>query len=119
MGELDNICYSKNFLSQVIARVDFLQFTSTQLAFCSEVEQKILVHFPRKGKEQLVRFNSINVTFDPSNPITPSASGNFIDGIQKEYTSDDGKNKVILSNQFLVFEINNYRSFEELSSPFL
>ena len=35
-----------------------------------------------------------------------------LEGIQREYFTNDGVNKLVLSNKFIVFEINKYSSFE-------
>lgn len=113
MAEYSSIYYKNSFLNQVIVRIDFLQFVPTSMTFDESVEKEILKIFPRRGKDQIIRFNSINVVFDQNNNGTPNANGQILEGIQREYSTNDGKNKLILTNKYVVFEINKYSSFEE------
>ena len=116
MTSFENINYSTSFLDQVIVRSDFLEFVPNENIFNLDIEKVILQKFPRRGKDQIIRFNSINFVFDALNQQNTDATREFTEGIQKEYTSSDGLNKFILSNKFLVFEIKCYKSFEELMS---
>ncbi|MFQ9985843.1 MAG: hypothetical protein ACLRVS_08365, partial [Lachnospiraceae bacterium] len=113
MQEYSTICYRNSFLNQVIIRVDFLQFVPTNMVFCDVIEKEILKVFPRRGKDQIIRFNSINVVFDHNNHGLPNANGEILEGIQREYLTNDAANKLILSNKFIVFEINKYSKYEE------
>lgn len=113
MSDYSSICYRNSFLNQVIVRIDFLQFVPTNMTFSEFIEKEILRIFPRRGKDQIIRFNSINVVFDQNNKGLPNANGEILEGIQREYFTNDGANKLILSNKFIVFEINKYSSFEE------
>ncbi len=65
MQEYSSICYKNSFLNQVIVRIDFLQFIPTNTTFNEIVEKEILKIFPRRGKDQIIRFNSINVSVNP------------------------------------------------------
>lgn len=112
MSEYSSICYKNSFLNQVIVRVDFAHFIQTNMVFDANIEKEILKIFPRRGKDQIIRFNSINVVFDQKNNGLPNANGEIIEGIQREYFTNDDGNKLILSNKFIVFEINNYVRFE-------
>lgn len=112
MQEYSSICYKNNFLNQVLVRIDFLQFVPTDMTFYESIEKEILKTFPHRGKDQIIRFNSINVVFDPTNNGLPNANGEIYEGIQREYSTIDGTNKLILTNKFMVFEINNYSKFE-------
>ena len=76
------------------------------------IEKEILKIFPRRGKDQIIRFNSINVVFDQKNNGLPNANGEIIEGIQREYFTNDGGSKLILTNKFIIFEINKYVSFD-------
>ena len=112
MLEYSSVCYKNSFLNQVIVRVDFDQFIQTNMVFDAYIEKEILKIFPRRGKDQIIRFNSINVVFDQKNNGLSNANGEIIEGIQREYFTNDGGNKLILSNKFIIFEINNYVRFE-------
>ena len=110
MKDYNAIKYTTTFLNQVIIRVDFLQFLETDSLFHDSIEKCILKSFPRRGMDQKVHFNTINVVIDSNIPNMPDAQKETLEGIQREYCS--GKNKIILSNKFIVYEINDYSSFE-------
>lgn len=112
MMDYSSICYKNNFLNQVIVRVDFFQFIQTNMVFDEIIEKEILKIFPRRGKDQIIRFNSINVVLDTKNNNLQNANNEIAEGIQREYFTNDGGNKLILSNKFIIFEINNYVRFE-------
>lgn len=112
MLNYSSICYKNSFLNQVIVRVDFAQFIPTNMVFDEIIEKEILKTFPLRGKDQIIRFNSINVVFNPKNNNIPNANGEIVEGIQREYFTNDGSNKLILSNKFIIFEINKYVNFE-------
>ena len=113
MLDYSSICYRNSFLNQVIVRIDFVQFIQTNMVFDESIEKEILKIFPRRGKDQIIRFNSINVVFDQKNKGLPNTNGEIMEGIQREYFTNDARNKLILSNKFIVFEINKYSCFEE------
>lgn len=112
MDEYQNVKYSKSFLNEVILRIDFLQFVDSADIFSPEVEEAVLKNFPRRGKNQQIHFNSINLTFNLPDSALPSTSGETQDGFQREYYSATGNNKVLLSNKFIIFTIDQYDSFE-------
>jgi len=114
MTNYDSIKYKKSFLNQVIMRLDFLQFAPTNQVFANDIDKSILNFFPRRGMDQIIRFNEINFVIGPNTPLINNTQGDYLEGIQREYYSLNQKNKLILSNKFLIFEINNYSDFEEL-----
>lgn len=108
------IKYRKTFLDQVIIRIDFHEtILHNDDIFTTEFERTILDSYPKREKDRIIRFNSVNVVIDTKNQGELNTKNETFDGIQKEYLSIDGKNKVIISNQFIVFEINQYSSFGE------
>lgn len=109
MKDYSSIKYSNSFLNQVIIRVDFLQFLETEKLFSEDVEKVILKLFPRRGMDQKIRFETINVMIDSSKP-NPHTQKKTLEGIQREYYS--GKNKILLSNKSIIYEINEYDTFE-------
>ena len=111
MNDLKKITYRNNFLSQVVVRIDFLEFIPNENVFSSDIEKIILKVFPRKGKDQIIRLNSVNFTFDVAHPDIPNANGQIFEGIQRESLAQEENNKLILSNKFIVFEINQYDTF--------
>lgn len=91
MDDLKKITYKNNFLSQVVVRIDFLQFIPNESAFSADIEKSILKVFSRKGKDQIIRFNSVNLTFDAAHLGVPNANGQIYEGIQREYLAQEEK----------------------------
>lgn len=106
-------CYKNTFLKQVIIRIDFMDFIKDNNMYDIEIEKRILKIFPRRGKDQIIRFNSIKMIFPQNKEQPMNTNGEIVEGIQKEYFTNDGQNKLILSNKFIIFEIKNYTNFEE------
>ena len=117
MKDYDEICYEKNFINQVIVRIDFLQYIPNDIIFFDEVEENMIEFFPRQGMNQIIRFNDINVVYDGKNQMTSNTNSSVREGLQKEFATIDGMNKVSLNNKALVFSIGNYISFEEHMKP--
>lgn len=116
MNNYNSIKYKHNFLNQVILRLDFLQFLETEKLFSDDTEKFILKRFPRRGIDQKVRFNTINVVINPNTSNTDKTTKKSLEGIQREYYA--GKNKILLSNKFIIYEINEYNTFENLYDNF-
>lgn len=112
--EYQNICYQNPFLNQVIVRLDFMETLQNNQVFYDEFEKNIVKYFPKKGKDQLIKLNEINVMINVNEPSESAASSEIVAGLQKEYFDTNIKNKFIVSNRFIVFEMNKYTSFEEL-----
>ena len=111
MKDYSGIKYNNAFLNQVIIRMDFLQYLETEKLFNDDTEKVILKMFPRRGMDQRIHFNTINVVIDPNKTNTPSTQKETLEGIQREYYS--GKNKILLTNKFLVLDINEYDTFDQ------
>ena len=109
------VCYKNSYLDQVIIRTDFMEYIPTEKIHNDEIEKVIQGFFPRKGKSQAIKHNAINFTVDMNNPQKANAQSNVLEGLQKEFFSNNQKNKVIISNLFLIFEIHEYISFEDIN----
>lgn len=92
-----------------------MEYIPTEKIHSSEIEKAIQPFFPRKGKSQAIKHNAINFTVDVNNPQKSNAQTNVLEGLQKEYFSNNQRNKVIISNLFLIFEIHEYTSFEDIN----
>lgn len=110
----ESICYKRSFLHQVIIRVDFLEFIPSELLFSDSVVKSIMKYFTTVGMRQIMRYNDVNVVLNDTNPHTLSRSQ---DGFQQEFSNND-RNKLIISNKYVILEINNYTSYEEMISMF-
>lgn len=111
----DDICYKRSCLSQVIIRLDFLEFISNDTLFGSDVEKEVLKSFPKKGMQQLIRFQTMNVVADPNGTRAEQTTR---DGVQQEF-SDPLGNKIVLANKFIILEINLYTKFEDILLMFV
>ena len=105
--DFGNIKYKNNFLKQVIIRLDFLNFVETEDLFDSIIIQKIMAKFPHKQKDQITRFNQIELNEEST------VKKKMIEGMQQTYLSEEG-NKLVLSNKHLVIDVSNYNTFENL-----
>jgi len=112
--EFASICYNNSFLNQVIIRTDFLEFIPTDKLFNDKIILPVLKHFPKKGKPQMIKFQNVNFVIDENSATTNTDISN---GIQQEF-SNINNNKVILSNKYLILEINQYTSYERTSTVF-
>ena len=112
--EYQNICYQNSFLSQVIVRLDFMEILQNSKVFYDDFEKNVVKSFPKKGKDRLIKLNEINLMINVKEPNESAASSEIVAGLQKEYFDKNMRNKFIVSNRFILFEINTYTSFEEL-----
>ena len=112
MSDNEAICYSKNFINQVLVRIDFLKFIPDDIISSEHVIQKIIRFFPRIGKEQILRFNTVGFVIKSNNMKPSDEKTKTIEGHQREYTTSNGNNKLTLSNQFIVFLLKEYDTFE-------
>ena len=113
--DLRDICYKKTSLVQVIIRVDFLEFLENELLYNGRVENVLLPHYPKKGKQQIIRFQTMNITQDSEGTKAENSSR---DGIQQEFANSDN-NKIILSNRFIVLELNKFTKYEYEMAKFI
>lgn len=109
MVSFDNICYKNSFLNQVIVRLDFLEFIPSETLFSERVLRVILSSFPAAGMRQMLRFNDVNVVL---NDINATAKTNSQQGYQQEFM-DTQKNKLKVSNKFIILDVTNYESYEK------
>ena len=113
MKDLSKICYNNLFLEQVIIRCDFQEALVTGHIFSDDIVQIILQGFPNRGKPQVVRFGRVNVDVSFGENPSSSTEHQISDGIQIVFC-DNEDNKLILSNNMIIFEINNYTTFENI-----
>ena len=111
-GKVDysNVVYKKTALSQVIVRLDFSEYVESEKLFVSSISDVIQMSFPKKSMQQLIRFQTMKFTFDSNGAKSDKSQE---EGIQQEYMDSVG-NKLIISNKFLIMEVNLYSSYEEL-----
>ena len=117
VGKYDSICYKNYFLDQVIIRCDFLEILENECLSDIEITKTILKGFPRKGKTQLVMFEEVNVDVSSEDILQSKAKRNTYEGMQIEFM-DHNNNKVILSNKMLICEVNNYKTYEDITNRF-
>lgn len=101
--------YSSPFLSQVIIRMDFLEFIPSEILFEESRIVNIRQVFSQMTMRQIIRFNDVNVLFRGALSQTQSSSR---EGFQQSF-SDQSGNKLTISNKYLILEINRYVSYED------
>jgi uncharacterized protein (TIGR04255 family) len=107
----ETIKYNRSFIKQVILRVDFIDYLDSDSVFNKNVIEVIADSFPRKEKDQVIKFNVLKIE-NIKDQEKPNIFNQSIEGIQKTFTNRDCTNKCILSNKALVFEFNSYETFE-------
>ena len=112
------IKYNRNFIKQVIFRIDFLEFLPTESIMSSDVVRQIRRVFPVTTMQQVVKFNNIGIVANTTPNEPPSTVVQSLDGIQQEFVTHDSKNKLAISNKFFWTEFTNYTTFEEMCSAF-
>lgn len=114
----DEIRYKKNFIKQVVCRIDFLDFFPGNVITGSDIKVAIRKAFPVPKMQQIVKHSRIGVVENTS-PITPpNVSAQAQEGIQLEFATSDAKNRLIISDTSLVVDFNNYSTFEEMLDTF-
>lgn len=104
------VTYSRPFLAQVIIRADFLGFITSDFLFQESKINAIRTVFPHVTMRQIMRFNDVNVVIQ--NGGQPQTQAFIKEGFQQLFLDQFG-NKLIISNKFLILEINHYTTFEE------
>lgn len=107
-SDYSEVNYARTFLSQVIIRADFMDFIDSAFLFQEGKINTIRMAFPHVTMRQVVRFNDVNVLLQNGQPQTQSVTR---EGFQQTFMDRDG-NKLILSNKFIVLEVNHYTNFE-------
>jgi uncharacterized protein (TIGR04255 family) len=123
MKNFDTICYRKNFIDEAIIRVDFSDYISTENIFNDKVLKVVSNKYQRAGKAQVVNFGNISVHIGKLKPednpkSEQSVEQSIKEGRQQEYYGIDNRNKVILSNKFIILSIKDYISFEDFIDNF-
>lgn len=112
--DYSSVCYNNSCLSQVIIRVDFLEFIENDDLFSSTLEKEIRQFFQQKSMPKVIRYQTMNVIKDHNGT---RAEHTTQEGIQQEYSNDEN-NKIIISNKFIILEINKYSTYENMIKMF-
>ncbi len=104
-----NVSYERTFLSQVIIRLDFLDFISSEFLFDEDIIKAFREIFPKVSMRQMMSFNDVQVNLAL---VKPEATFNAIEGFSQTFT-DQTNNKLIVSNKYIILEINHYTNFED------
>ena len=114
MNHYNEICYKKKVLKQVIVRLDFINYIEKEILISEKIRTVIMNYFPQQGLPQLVRFGQIDLSQLSSND---KVDNEYMEGYQYTYL-DNQNNKLIISNKFIIFEINEYDTFQKLNNIF-
>ncbi len=115
MMNYSEICYKQTSLSKVIIRFDFLEFIENKVLFNPSVERAIQPNFPKKGMQQIIRFQTKDLAINPEDSKTEN---NAREGLQQEFLNYEG-DKVVLSNKFVALELSRYTKYEDALGKFV
>lgn len=103
-----NIQYATTALSQVIMRIDLKEPFDSSSLFSNEQEMAIKKYFPNSGMVQKENELLVSLALDEMKWQPMPAK----ETLRKEY-NDSANNKFVLANQYILFDIQEYHSFEE------
>ena len=108
-----DICYKTSNLKQVIFRIDFPEPIVNERIFRADVDAVVKQYFPIPGKDVIKFINEVSVAADAQ---TGNVSGHTkrMEGIERTYSDSAQLNKVVFSNEAIIFTYNRYESFEKL-----
>ncbi len=118
MNNMMNVCYDNTFLKQVIFRIDFAKPISSEKIFCESIVAAIQTAYPRIHKEEIIRFGQIKVDVKRG-AVSDCISQDVSEGRQKTFISENQMNKLVLANNYIIFETNKYGSYESLRTAAL
>ena len=104
--------YKNNFLNQVIFRIDFPTPMETKALFSDEIISAILSVFPAKGMDRIIHYNEMELNASGDGEVR--AINTRKEGLEQTFFDKTMKNKVILTNNAIIFEYNKYHSFEDM-----
>lgn len=108
---MDNIKYKSNFLNQVIIRIDFLELLDSNSLYDNELLKIITTKYPRRAKDKIIYFNNFGLKFEVN--TEPIVNNNSNKGIQIECSDILDKNKIIMTNKSITYNINDYTKFKD------
>lgn len=113
MSDYQKVHYKNPFLKQVIIRCDFSEFVSMEKIFSQDIINKIRDGFPFQGKIQIIHFGELDINLPPGSNMQLNTKQNITDGRQITFKDNNG-NKLIVSNKFLICEVNCYDTFDKI-----
>lgn len=113
----EQIKYGKNFLSNVICRIDFESDLESETIAQLSMSSEIIEYFPIRGKDVVEEGTNFNVIQKPG--VEPQIFQEKVSLIRKEFIDSLGKNKCSISPKFLILEYTSYTSFEVLKMHFM
>lgn len=111
MKEHDVISYPNNFLSQVIIRIDFIEYIETRKLFNNDLIKIIRKHYTRQSLPIQTNYDSVNINMPKDSSKEPTINRNLKSGIAMDFIDTSMKNKITLTNKAMILEFNKYESF--------
>ena len=108
-----DVCYQSSNLKQVILKIDFPNPVENDKIFGESIDKKIVEYFSIRGKDEIKYYNEVSVAADSKTGMVKGHTTRF-EGIEKTYIDTTRMNKIVLSNDTIIFTYNNYQSFEKL-----
>lgn len=112
MTEYNNVCYNNSCLNRVIVRFDFFGYIGLD-SLTKESLQKIIKQiYPNIGIQQLIKYGDLSINLSStSEPV----ENKVVLGNRLPYSDNNG-NSLFLSNKSIVFQFDNYQSFEHVKN---
>lgn len=110
--EFSKISYKRNFLENVICRLDFKKELSDESFSLLAQGTEISKSFPIRGKDQIENTSNVNVV--ARKDAAPVVSAEKTTLVRKEFTDTTGKNKYCFSKKYVILAYEAYKNFENL-----
>ena len=115
MSELSKICYSKNFISKVVCKVDFISALQNSQVLDEKLQKVALRHYPVQNMDEIVKFSQIKLNLNSSKP---DISDEVTDVLLRKFSTSTERNSLKISNNFISFDIQDYISFSSLLAAY-
>lgn len=116
MKDYEDAIYNKHFIKQVICRIDFMDFLSSETISSPDITTSIKTHFQRVDADQILQYKLVDVNTAKAAGHTVLPNGN-VEGIQLNYIDKCG-NKLSISNKFLLIDYKIYDKYEGFANSF-
>jgi uncharacterized protein (TIGR04255 family) len=104
--------YRKNYISEFILRMDFLEFIPIDTLYDSPLIKEINKIFVNRNKDRIIKFNNVNIV-DSNDNSQPSVFAKSTEGLELSFSMANNLNEIKLSNKYLILDFKNYSTFQE------
>lgn len=110
--------YKKNFIDQVVCKIDFSRSQPEEILFSGDIEKAIIdSSFSRKGIDRVIKNETVNINVKKSDDAS-SLSHQSETFIVKQYFYSDNDNSLSLSKNYLFFNYKQHIAFNDFKDSF-